>query len=165
MSSLPLAIKPTVAAHPSFGGSHHDSQSQHGSRSPRSPKSPSSPRSAIWKAALDKYYGELAKGGIKASAIDKDLWNIQSPDELISQISTLEPVQSLQSSIWTKSLSQLQPVLLSLSNFAALSAWVLGLDGKVAAVLWGSIRLIIKVRSNPSDLPRCPTSKYVVGNV
>jgi hypothetical protein len=35
--------------------------------------------------------------------------------------------------------------VLGLNDFVALTAWSLGMNGKVAAVLWGSIRLIIKV--------------------
>ena len=32
-----------------------------------------SPTNPVWQAAIERYYGELAKGGIKASTIDKDL--------------------------------------------------------------------------------------------
>ncbi|OAA60362.1 tpr repeat-containing protein [Niveomyces insectorum RCEF 264] len=77
-------------------------------QSPHSPSSPS-PTSAIWQSALQKYYDELARGGMKATAIDKDLWSMRDPEDLLAQINTLRP-----------------------------------LPGKVAAVLWGSIRLIIK---------------------
>ncbi len=106
-----------------------------------------SPTSPIWQAVIERYYSELAKGGIKAATIDKEVWNIQRPDELIAQIGGLSPVQGIQSNVWSKVLSRLQPVLLGLNDFAALTAWVMGMNGKVAAVLWGSIRLIIRVRS------------------
>lgn len=109
------------------------------------PKSPISPISPLWQAAIEKYYTELANGGIEASVIDKHLWKIQSPDELIAQIEAVGKGQATQSATWTKSLAQLRPVLLGLNDFAALASWLMGMNGKVAAVLWGSIRLIIKV--------------------
>jgi len=114
----------------------------------RPPTSPQSPTNPIWQAALEKYYNELAKGGIKAATINKELWNIQSPDELLTQIEGLGNAQEDEPKLtttWTKAMSQLQPILLGLSDFAALTAWVMGMNGKVAAVLWGSIRLIVKV--------------------
>ena len=57
-----------------------------------------SPTNPVWKAAIERYYGELAKGGIKASTIDKDLWDVRGPDELIRlsrEISTAETVAAL----------------------------------------------------------------------
>lgn len=111
----------------------------------RPPSSPQSPTNPIWQAALEKYYSELAKGGIKAATIDKELWNIQSPDELLAQIEGLGNAQEPKLTTWTKAMTQLQPIVLGLSDFAALTAWVMGMNGKVAAVLWGSIRLIVKV--------------------
>jgi hypothetical protein len=112
------------------------------SDSGREPRSLTSP---IWHAAIEKYYAELSKGGIKTSVIDKDLWNIRSPDDLLSQIEALVPAQAIESKTWTKVLHQLQPILLGLNDFTALIAWTLGMNGRVAAVIWGSIRLIIKV--------------------
>lgn len=120
-------------------GSADPSTAADGGRDAQSPTSP------IWQAALEKYYGELAKGGIKAAMIDREVWNIQSPSELLAQIEKLGPVQDIHSNTWSSALRQLQPVLLGLNDFAALAAWVMGMNGKVAAVLWGSIRLIIKV--------------------
>ncbi|CAK7200406.1 hypothetical protein SEUCBS139899_003101 [Sporothrix eucalyptigena] len=110
---------------------------------PRSP-SPTSPTSTIWQSALQEYYAELAKGGMKATAIDKDLWSIQDPEDLLAQINALRPLTDWQKGPWNKSYAQLQGILLSFNDFAALIAWGLGMNGKVAAVLWGSIRLIIK---------------------
>ncbi len=101
--------------------------------------------SLIWQAALERYYEELRKGGIKESLIDKDFWNIETPDDLLTQVETLAPQEAQSSRTWMKVLGQLQSVLLGLNDFAALIAWSMGMDGKVAAVLWGSIRLMIKV--------------------
>ncbi|KAF4459225.1 hypothetical protein FALBO_14020, partial [Fusarium albosuccineum] len=105
---------------------------------------PTSPISRIWQAALEKYYTELAKGGIKASVIDKDLWKTQSPEELIAQIEAVGKTQATQSSTWSQALARLRPILLGLNDFAALASEFMGMNEKIAAVLWGSIRLIIK---------------------
>lgn len=104
-----------------------------------------SPISTRWQAAIRKYYTELAKGGIKSSVIDKDLWKTQSPDEFITQMEAVGKGQANQPTTWAQSLAQLRPILLGLNDFAALSSWLTGMNGESAAVLWGSIRLIIKV--------------------
>lgn len=104
--------------------------------------------SQIWRQAIRKYYSELEKGGIKGPALDKDLWNINTPIDLINQIKALESSQSLVSRSWFGSLklsSRLETVLLSLNDFAAVTAWALGMNGKVATLVWGSIRLILKL--------------------
>lgn len=103
--------------------------------------------SQIWLSAIQKYYDELEKGGFKGPAIDKDLWNIESPMELLDQIRALEPSGLGASGTWLGSLPRLESVLLSLNDFMAVIAWALGMNGRVAAVVWGSIRLILKVSS------------------
>ena len=47
--------------------------------------------SKIWQAAVQKYYSELAKGGLKGANIDKDLWKIKNPTELLDEIRALQP--------------------------------------------------------------------------
>ncbi|KAI0539986.1 hypothetical protein GGR58DRAFT_194652 [Xylaria digitata] len=109
--------------------------------------------SSVWQAALDKYYHELRKGGVKDSLIDKDLWNVETPEDLLVQIEALAPLEERGLKIWLNTLGQLQPILLGLNDFAGLVAWSFGLDGKVAALIWGSIRLMIKfARPVLSDL-------------
>lgn len=103
--------------------------------------------SQIWRQAIRKYYSELEKGGIKGPALDKDLWNINNPMDLINQIKALESSQSLVSRSWfgLKLSNRLETVLLSLDDFAAVTAWALGMNGKLATLVWGSIRLILKL--------------------
>lgn len=103
--------------------------------------------SQIWRQAIRKYYSELEKGGIKGPALDKDLWNINTPMDLINQIKALESSQSLVSRSWfgLKLSNRLETVLLSLNDFAAVTAWALGMNGKLATLVWGSIRLILKL--------------------
>ncbi|KAJ6447148.1 coxI translation protein CYA5 [Purpureocillium lavendulum] len=100
--------------------------------------------SPTWQAALDRYFAELKRGGVKGSLIEKDLWDVKSPDDLIAQIEAFAPTEAQTTSAWTKVVNQLEPILLGLNDFVAIVSWSLGMNGRVAAVLWGSIRLIIK---------------------
>lgn len=104
--------------------------------------------SQIWRQTLRKYYSEIENGGIKGPSLDKDLWNISTPMDLMDQVKALESSQSLVSLPWFGSLklsSRLEPVLLSLNDFAAVTAWALEMTGKVATLMWGSIRLILRL--------------------
>lgn len=101
--------------------------------------------SQVWQNAIHKYYDELGKGGIKGPAIDKDLWNIKSPLDLLNQIRALEPADARASRVWLGGLRRLETILLGLNDFAVVTAWALGMNGRVAAVVWGSIRLILSV--------------------
>lgn len=97
--------------------------------------------SPVWQTAIDKYYAELRRGGIRRLAVDGDLWSIDSPDGLIRQVQSLVPATSQLSVNWRR----LESALLSLNDFAAVITPALGMDIRVAAVIWGSIRLILKV--------------------
>ena len=101
--------------------------------------------SKIWQAAVQKYYNELAKGGLKGANIDKDLWKIKSPLELLDEIRALQPQSMGLSRAWMGSLQRLEPILLSLNDFVMVTAWALGMNGRVSAVMWGSIRIILNV--------------------
>lgn len=107
---------------------------------------PGSPANLIWTNTISRYYNELHKGGIEQSAIDKDLWNIQSPEDLFNQIESLDEVRVSQSSPWAGAITQLRPILVALNDFVTVTSWVMGTNAKLAAVLWGSFRLILKVR-------------------
>ncbi|CAG9981562.1 unnamed protein product [Clonostachys byssicola] len=106
----------------------------------------SGPANLIWENTIGRYYGELRKGGIEPSAIDKELWNIQSPEDLLNQIESLEEEeeQVSQSIPLARAITQLRPVLTALNDFVAVTSWVMGTNAKVAAVLWGSFRLVLK---------------------
>ena len=111
--------------------------------------------SQIWQAAVQEYYNELAKGGINGPAIDKDLWKIKSPMDLLEEIRGLQPQTTGLSRAWTISLKRLEPILLSLNDFVMVTAWALGMNGRVSAVIWGSIRLILNVSwvmNGPNEL-------------
>lgn len=101
--------------------------------------------SPIWQAAIDKYYEELRRGGVKGPSIDQDVWSVHSPDDLLQQIHDLVPADSPTSGNWMRHSRRLEPILLSLNDFAAVITLALGMNGQVAAVIWGSMRLILKV--------------------
>lgn len=101
--------------------------------------------SKIWKAAVQKYYSELAKGGLKGAKIDKALWEIKSPIELLDEIRALRSQNMALSRAWIGALQRLEPILLSLNDFVIVTAWALGMNGRVSAVIWGSIRIILDV--------------------
>jgi len=132
------------------------------------PGSPLSSRegSLIWQNVIQRYYDELRRGYIKGPAIDKDLWNIKSPVDLLDQVKNLEPPDSRASRAWLGSLGRLEPILLSLNDFASVTAWALGMNGRVAAVVWGSLRLILNVSkplshlNNLAELRRACTSCF-----
>jgi hypothetical protein len=105
----------------------------------------------IWLIALERYYGELRKGGVKESMIEKELWDIESPEELLAQIEVVAPSEIQAATVWPSILMRLEPILLGLNDFAAVVAWTMGMDQRVAAILWGSIRLMIKVCGSPNS--------------
>jgi hypothetical protein len=65
--------------------------------------------------------------------------------DLLEEVKNLEPPDSRASRVWLGSLRRLEPILLGLNDFASVTAWALGMNGKVAVVVWGSIRLILNV--------------------
>lgn len=113
--------------------------------------------SKIWQAAVQKYYSELAKGGLKGANIEKDLWKIKSPIELLDEIRALQPKNMGLSRAWMDALHRLEPIILSLNDFVIVTAWAFGMNGRVSAVIWGSIRIILAVLidfSEPIDAYR-----------
>jgi hypothetical protein len=108
----------------------------------------------IWQAAIDQYYKQLEEEGMKRTpTIDKDVWGIKSPNVLIDEIQEMVTQEPQISKIWTTLLLKLEPLLLALNDFVAVIAWSLGMDGRVAALLWGSMKLILKVSRNPDRIP------------
>lgn len=100
--------------------------------------------SPIWQAVIDKYYTELVtRGGVRDPTIDHDLWAVRSPGGLLKQIWDPTPTDSSTYGNWSKSLRRLGPILLN--DIAAVIILTLGMNGQVAALIWASIRLILKL--------------------
>lgn len=95
-----------------------------------------------WQNILHAYYEELGKGGIKKQTIDKDLWNVKCPAELLNQASDFEAPDQV---VWLGWSRRLESILFGLNNFTTLIALVLGVNSEVSVIVWGSIKLILKV--------------------
>lgn len=98
----------------------------------------------IWKRVIYTYYDELQKGGISGLEIEKDLWAIDSPADLLDQIHDLK-VPKRMANTWLGSIDRSKNIILGLNDFAIVAAWATGMDGKVPAVVWGSIKLLLNV--------------------
>ena len=96
-------------------------------------------------AAIDRYYEELKKGGVRAPVMDKDLWDTSSPEQLIQQVRLMVRAGSGNPNSCEMILKRLELILLRLNDFAAVIAWTWDMDVKVAAIIWGSMRLVLKV--------------------
>ena len=97
--------------------------------------------SPLWENALERYRKELKEGD------DYDhIMDFISMEDLLSQARALEPTNS-RSKTPLRSLSRLEPILVHLSDFSAVIALCLGADAKSAALVWGSLRLILTVPS------------------
>ncbi|KAH9428730.1 hypothetical protein MCOR02_011275 [Pyricularia oryzae] len=108
---------------------------------------PQADASPIWKTALERYFAETRKGGIKDAAIENHLWTVQTPEDLLNGIEAIVPPNTEPSISWARALKELKPGMLGLSLFAAIIVWAFGMEGKVAVLLWGSIRLILMAKS------------------
>lgn len=99
----------------------------------------SSSQSPLWEKALEKYRKELKDGDDFI-----DILKVGSMDELLSQAKSLEPAGACNSAS-SASLTQLEPILGHLNDFSAIVALFLGANAKSAALVWGSIRIILTV--------------------
>ncbi|EFQ99406.1 hypothetical protein MGYG_02418 [Nannizzia gypsea CBS 118893] len=107
--------------------------------------------SAIWQDAIDKYYEKLKDRGVREHEINPHPWDVRNPEELLNQIQPSKEATSSKS--WMDLLSRLRPILVSLNDFAAIITLAAGMNSRLAAVIWGSIRLILKFAEPvPSEL-------------
>lgn len=91
---------------------------------------------------LDKYNEELARGGIKRPTIDKDLSDIESPAQLLVQISGFDfPDRG----VFEACARRLKSSLSVLDDFCSLVEAVLRVNSEISTIVWGSIKLIFKV--------------------
>ncbi len=95
--------------------------------------------SQLWEKALEQYRKELKDGDDYESVI-----GVNSMEELLTQARDLEPSGARNKNILS-SLSRLEPMLLHINDFSAVTALFLGASAKSAALVWGSIRIILTV--------------------
>ena len=93
----------------------------------------------MWEKALEQYRRELKDGDDYESVI-----GVESMEELLNQARNLEP-PGVQSKSILSSLSRLEPMLLHINDFSAITALFLGANAKSAALVWGSIKIILIV--------------------
>ncbi len=95
--------------------------------------------SQLWEKALEQYRKELNDGNDYESVI-----GVSSMEDLLAQARNLEPRGARNQNILS-SLSRLEPMLLHINDFSAVTALFLGANAKSAALVWGSIRIILTV--------------------
>ena len=95
--------------------------------------------SQLWEKALEQYRRELKEGDDYESVI-----GISSMEELLTQAGNLEP-SGARNKNFLSSLGRLEPMLLHINDFSAVTALFVGANAKSAALVWGSIRIILTV--------------------
>ena len=94
----------------------------------------------MWEKALEQYRKELQDGDDYNVTL-----SVANMEELLAQARSLEPPASRTSGT-LRSMSRFEPILSQINDFSAIIALFLGADAKSAAIVWGSIRLILTVR-------------------
>ncbi|PGH07403.1 hypothetical protein AJ79_06305 [Helicocarpus griseus UAMH5409] len=107
--------------------------------------------SPLWQTAIAKYRQESKRADAKSPRIDPDIWSSYSSNGLLQHTKDLVSVNASAFGSWMRLWRKLESVLLDLNDYMALFALVLGTSCRVAAILWGSVRLIFKLV--PSRLP------------
>ncbi|KAI9794605.1 MAG: hypothetical protein M1816_004492 [Peltula sp. TS41687] len=100
-------------------------------------------RSSLLSKAMDRYRSELKDGADFILEVD-------SVEELLNQAKALQP-QSPRIGKHSASLSQLEPILSQINDFAALIALYSGADAKATGLVWGSLRLILTLATPAGD--------------
>lgn len=71
-------------------------------------------------------------------------------EDLLAQIKILEPPNAKEKAV----VNRLNSILKFINNFSAVIAMCFGADAKIAALVWGSIRMILILASSTSDALR-----------
>ena len=99
----------------------------------------------MWNKALDKYREELKDG----DDFEESLY-VNSMEELLGQVKAMD-IHNARIAKTLSSLNRLEPMLTHLNDFSAVIALFLGADTKGAALVWGSLRIILSVRALPES--------------
>lgn len=97
---------------------------------------------ALWDRAIQRYHDELHD----TRDLENSIWLTTSIEELHTQAKACVDASARSSLLG--SLSRLRPGLTYLNDFVSALAVVVGVDAKITALLWGSIRLILMVNMN-----------------
>ncbi len=98
--------------------------------------------SPLWDKALQRYRDELKECDDYESILEVD-----SVEELLNQAKALRPDGALNKTS-ASSLCRLEPILNHLNDFSAIVALCFGANAKIAALVWGSIRIILTVQAS-----------------
>ncbi|KAH0544775.1 hypothetical protein FGG08_001142 [Glutinoglossum americanum] len=118
------------------------------STAPRSPppyQKLSEYRSPLLDEAMNRYRSELKDGG-------DFILDGEGVEGLLNQARALEPRLSRRTDSSSASLTRIEPMLSHMNNFAAILAVCFGADAKVAALVWGSIKVILRLASPTQDI-------------
>lgn len=107
----------------------------------------SRPASPFWNKALKRYRGELEEEEVDEY---QTILEAGALEDLVEQIKTLEPPTAKEKAV----VNRLDSILKFVNDFSAIVAVCFGADAKLAALVWGSIRLILTLASSTSDTLR-----------
>lgn len=88
---------------------------------------------------MERYREEL-----KGCEDYESILEVDSVEELLNQAKALRPPGALNKTT-ASSMNRLEPILIHLNDFSAVIALCLGAEAKIAALVWGSIRIILTV--------------------
>ncbi|KAI1138886.1 hypothetical protein F5Y05DRAFT_354227 [Hypoxylon sp. FL0543] len=104
--------------------------------------------SPLWRRALERYQQELG-----SNEDYQVIQEVHSLDDLLGHVSSKQFTPFRDGEILS-SLNRLAPKLKFMDDFSGIIALASGADEKLAAVVWGSIRLILKFASSARDTLR-----------
>ena len=93
----------------------------------------------LWNKALNKYREELKD----CDDFEETLY-VDNMEELVGQIRAMDS-QNARIAKTVSSLNRLEPMLMHLNDFSAVIMLFLGANAKGAALVWGSLRIILSV--------------------
>ena len=106
-----------------------------------------SPRSQFWNRALERYRAEL---GEKEEDEYQSILEAGTLEGLVGQIKTIQPPKAKARAI----VNRLELAMKFINDFSAGVATCFGVDAKLTAIVWGSIRLILTLASSTSETLR-----------
>jgi hypothetical protein len=94
---------------------------------------------SLWDRVKDRYLMELEERTDFDSALQTASWEM-----ILEQTKAHESSIARRTSL-SKSVQRLEPALIRMNNFATVITVFCGADAKIAALIWGSIRIILSV--------------------
>lgn len=102
------------------------------------------PPSPLWTKALERYREELGEQEIDEY---RTMLEAGTFEDLVNHIKNLEPPNAQEKAV----INRLGPILKFVNDFSAFTALYFGADVKLAALVWGSIQLILRLASSTEN--------------